>query len=176
MAKDSGRTGAIETESCMTKRCHSTGGVHWCNKKNASLVPRCYQFTPLLIQKTLPVQHFWATGRHHQCDPRAPPNAAADGYFHSRSGAAGAAGWSWLWSHADADKRHGCSHTCSSTPGVCTRPRSRSRTARIVAADRGRAIAVLVIMLLPKQPLLLACSAASLVPCAPISCGHREQA
>ena len=56
-------------------------------KKNASLVPRCYQFTPLLIQKTLPVQQFWATGRHHQCDPRAPPNAAADGYFRSRSGA-----------------------------------------------------------------------------------------
>ena len=39
-----------------------------------------------------------------------------------------------------------------------------------------QAIVVLVVMLLPKQPPLLACSAASLVPCAPISCGHREQA
>ena len=86
-------------------------------RKSASRVPRCLPFTPFLIRKTLPVQHFWARGRHLQSDPRAPPNAAADGHTShsvgSGSGAAGAASWARLRSHADADKRHGGSHTCS---------------------------------------------------------------
>ena len=76
--------------------------------------------TTFEIQKTLPVQHFWASGRHHQSDPRAPPNAAADGHTSlfvlSCCGAAcvlPAGLGCGVMLTPPWPMRPGCSHTCS---------------------------------------------------------------
>eukprot|EP00966_Prymnesium_polylepis_P323943 7380071-Prymnesium_polylepis.1 len=50
--------------------------------------------------KTRPRTTLLGQGATLPIRPPAPPNGAADGYFRSCSGAAKAAGWTRLWSHA----------------------------------------------------------------------------
>ena len=124
--------------------------------------------TSFCTEKCVPYSTLGGGGRHHRSDA-----AGRHTHYNVRSSTdgTGAAGRAWL--HSRAKSRHvgfGALAQCRrpAWPHVHALWRAITRARR--ASSPAVSASAFAGMPLPRMPLLPACSAANLVPCAPISC------